>query len=502
MPKLTAYGGVNEIGGTKILLEEGERRIWLDFGMSFALADKYLDEYLSPKKYNGVLDFLKLGLLPELADMGGFYREDYLKHSGIDTLSKPAYDAVFLSHAHADHANYIHFIRKDIPIYSSEITRRILASTETTSPSSGFTDFTKLTESFQLRPRQKGEGWIKLKGEEARVSRDFRATDGYDNRVKLGDELIIEAVPVNHSLPGACAYIVHTGHGAIVYTGDLRFHGYRGDLTQAFVEKVAKLGPIALLCEGTRIGDEKKGSPSEEEIQEEIGQVVQNTDNLVIVDYPPKDIERMRTFHEVAKKHHRKLVITLKQAHLLKLLQDTDADVPALDDPHIAIYADRKRWGLITKSDWPSEIAQQDYDLWEREFLNYPNCVTCDDIRRNQREYIVRIDFFSMTDLVDIQPKPGSCYIRSITEPFDEEGEIQREKCENWLKLFGLYPYHQIHTSGHASESDIVNLIEKMAPKVLIPIHTVKPEFFTQHFKGSGIDVREPIYGQSIPIPD
>jgi len=34
MTKLTFYGGVNEIGGNKILLEDSGTKIFLDFGMS------------------------------------------------------------------------------------------------------------------------------------------------------------------------------------------------------------------------------------------------------------------------------------------------------------------------------------------------------------------------------------------------------------------------------------------------------------------------------------
>jgi len=36
MAKLTFHGGVNEIGGNKILLEDGGTRILFDFGMSFS----------------------------------------------------------------------------------------------------------------------------------------------------------------------------------------------------------------------------------------------------------------------------------------------------------------------------------------------------------------------------------------------------------------------------------------------------------------------------------
>ena len=35
MVKLTFYGGVNEIGGHKILLEDGEKRLFLDFGFPY-----------------------------------------------------------------------------------------------------------------------------------------------------------------------------------------------------------------------------------------------------------------------------------------------------------------------------------------------------------------------------------------------------------------------------------------------------------------------------------
>ena len=39
MVSLTFHGGVNEIGGNKILLEYGDTRIWLDFGKSFTMGE-------------------------------------------------------------------------------------------------------------------------------------------------------------------------------------------------------------------------------------------------------------------------------------------------------------------------------------------------------------------------------------------------------------------------------------------------------------------------------
>ncbi|MGD0327655.1 MAG: hypothetical protein ABSB21_03390 [Halobacteriota archaeon] len=40
MTSLIFYGGVNEIGGNKILLEDQGTRLFLDFGMSFSLASQ------------------------------------------------------------------------------------------------------------------------------------------------------------------------------------------------------------------------------------------------------------------------------------------------------------------------------------------------------------------------------------------------------------------------------------------------------------------------------
>jgi len=62
MPSLTFYGGVNEIGGNKILLEADGTRIFLDFGMSFNIADQYFAEFLQllsyPLQFFGPWSFL------------------------------------------------------------------------------------------------------------------------------------------------------------------------------------------------------------------------------------------------------------------------------------------------------------------------------------------------------------------------------------------------------------------------------------------------------------
>jgi ribonuclease J len=488
MEKLTFYGGVGEIGGNKILIESDGARVWLDFGMSFKQSNLYFDDFLQPKRYNGVIDFLEMGLLPVLPDMGGFYRQDYLSHTGMAVESCPAYDAVLLSHAHADHASYIHFVRSDISIYAMDVTKRMLASMEETSGGGSFCDYLTLKESFKLRETAKGT-LSKARGDDARVARAF-------NGLTLGEEFSIgdikvEAIPVNHSLPGACGYLIHTSQGVIVYTGDLRFHGYAGELTEEFVRHAAASEPIALICEGTRI-DQKEGS-TEQDVQEKVAGVVQKTKNLVIANYPWKDIERLRSFYEVARATGRKLALSLKQAYLLQQLEGSDAGAPSLDDENIVIYVDRKGWGLITKSDrlaYPDSIVKQDYATWEREFLDLPNCVTCDDIHRRQGDFIVRIDFFDLTDLINIRPNAGSSYIWSKTEPFDDEGEIEQGKVERWLEHFGLMPYEKAHVSGHASGTEIKRLIKEINPKKLFPVHTEQPDLFSE-LKGMDIVIPE-----------
>jgi len=43
---LTFYGGVKEIGGNKILLDDNGTKLFLDFGMSFTKRAKYFEEFL------------------------------------------------------------------------------------------------------------------------------------------------------------------------------------------------------------------------------------------------------------------------------------------------------------------------------------------------------------------------------------------------------------------------------------------------------------------------
>ncbi|HMA83912.1 MAG TPA: MBL fold metallo-hydrolase, partial [Candidatus Thermoplasmatota archaeon] len=126
MVSLSFYGGVSEIGGNKILLEDEDTKLFLDFGMSFGKRGVFFEEFLTPRPANGIGDFLELGLIP---DLPGIYREDLLTHQGREP-EDPVVQGVLLSHAHADHANYISFLHEKIPVYSSKISKRILDAVE------------------------------------------------------------------------------------------------------------------------------------------------------------------------------------------------------------------------------------------------------------------------------------------------------------------------------------------------------------------------------------
>jgi hypothetical protein len=62
-----------------MLLDDNDTRILLDFGKGFSRTAKYFEEYLSPKIANGIVDFIEMGLIP---DVEAIYREDLLEMAG------------------------------------------------------------------------------------------------------------------------------------------------------------------------------------------------------------------------------------------------------------------------------------------------------------------------------------------------------------------------------------------------------------------------------------
>lgn len=478
MKTLEFYGGVNEIGGNKIKLNQDSTSLFLDFGMSFSKVNQYYSEFLQPRKSNGLNDFLELGLIP---DIKGIYREDYLKHCGLNSQKEAAINGVLLSHAHADHASYINHLRKDIPIYMSENSKMILEVLEQTGVNT-FNDILNYNVEYQYQAKKRGTGLSKPK--KPQIPRETIVMKPYKN-YEIAN-LNIQMGSVDHSLPGAGGYLIESKDEAIVYSGDLRFHGRNKDLTDKFVNKAKKFNPTIMLCEGTRIDSDS--IETEEDIEEYVLKEIKDYNGLVIVNFPVRDLDRLITFYNIAKKTDRILVINLKQAVMLNLIQNTEDKnkYPKVNDKNIAIYLPHKGAGLITKDKYISnegewiipddDLIEKDYKLWEREFLDYSNAVNSKNIRENEKDYLFRCDFFELKELIDIKPKNG-IYIHSVTEPFNEEMEIDFNKIMNWLNHFNIQYKHK-HVSGHASGDKLISMLKEIHPEKLYPIHTEHSEMF------------------------
>jgi len=428
---LKFYGGVGEIGGNKILLEDKDTKILLDFGMNFAERSKFYSEpFLAPRDERGLLEF---GLLP---DIPGAYK---FQDAECDV------DALFLSHSHTDHSAYIAFLDRDIPIYCGETTATILHGFNEIAPKSFDNDL----EGLQFKT--------------------FRTGD----KIHVGS-VDIEPIHVDHSVPGCYGSIIHTTEGAVVYSGDFRLHGTKPEMTHEFVKAASESKPIAMLCEGTNIIG--ADFSTEAEVSQKLDKVVEASENLVLASFRHTDVDRTRTLYEVARRNNRKLAISLRQAYMLnKLKSDQHLDLPSVNSEGFLIFKREKK----------------SYFKWEQTVLNFPNVVDAQEVKRIQNKVILATGFSDLKELVDMRPESGSSFILSSSEPFNEEMEIEYDKFVNWLDHFGLPMFH-IHCSGHIMPTEIRQVIGKIKPDKVFPIHTEHPALFSRFVAGvTNVEVPE-----------
>jgi len=428
---ITFYGGVNEIGGNKILLKDRKVKVFFDFGQSFTMGADFFTDRLAPRGLYGLKDYFEFDLMPRIS---GLYSERQLMYTDL-RYSRPKFDAVFISHAHFDHVAHIYFIDEKIPIICGSSTKFFIESVEETT-----------SVFFGEHPYE-----------------TFR-TGGI---VKI-DSLKIEPIHVDHSIPGAYGFLIHTSRGDIVYTGDIRAHGPKKEMTDEFVAKACDCEPVALITEGTRmVEEEKRVSYSESEVKEKSKEIVSSTNRIAFVTHYGRDTDRFRTMYEVAKENDRKIVIFPRMAHLLKkLVEDEHLDLPdPLKDDDILVYYKRKKTGTF---------SEEDYFIWERPFMS--KMVTAEYVHENQSDLIMDLDFYQFGELIDIKPDEGSHFIHSMSEPFSEE-DIEDQVMHNWLNHFKI-KFHQLHASGHLSRKELTEMIKQINPKAIYPVHTENPALF------------------------
>jgi ribonuclease J len=422
--------------------------------MSFGRRGKFFEEFLTPRTANGIGDFLTMGLIP---DINGVYRDDLLEHFGRKP-QKPDVQGVILSHAHADHANYVSFLHKDIPVYCGETCKYILDAVDEQSQ--------RTIENEVLNYKKRPV--FKKNYKDPPITRKFH-TFRTGNKIKI-DDLEIEPVAVDHSVPGAYGFIIHTSKGAVVYTGDLRLHGTHSDMTKNFIKRAVQEKPIAMITEGTRIDSGQTGE-SEKKVYDKSKGYLKDNKHLSIVDFNFKDVDRFTTFYNISKALGKKFVISFKHACFLERYhKDPKIKSPDSRDENIFILKPKRLTGTYSNEDYT--------DQYIKRRLNYPNIITAEDIRKKPSDYIVVLNFWYFNQLIDLKPK-GGVYIHSLSEPFNEEMEISYERMVNWVKFFNM-DFAQSHCSGHINGFDLKKLLEDVKPKELFPIHTEKPELFSK----------------------
>lgn len=393
---LTIHRGTHEIGGSCVELRTADVKILIDFGLPLDYDKRTTEE------------------------------REQIRLDAVEWCKEV--DALFLSHAHADHYGLFDLLPEGTLVYATKETFAMLSldSIFGTDP----------TAHLKKYPMQ-----------------EYKAYEICG--------LTTTAYPIDHSAYGACAFLFEAEGKRVLYSGDVRLHGVKGVLYKQLPREVDYL-----LLEGTNIGREQQNT-TEHSVEEQFVKAFDDDPYaLHLVWCSSKNIDRICAIFRACLKRGKTLVIDPYTANVLAVAAQINTKIPsATTAERITVYFPPR----LTTRLMERNQSQYIYSLNPRK-----NKITYAEISTAPERYVMLVRPSVVEFLQKITAKHIR-FVKSIWSGYWEEPKTERFR--TWIEE-NCEQLPDIHSSGHADTASLQRIVDFIQPKHLIPIHTNSPNRF------------------------
>ena len=455
--QLTFFGGVGKSGGVQVLYGKGDQGLLFDFGVehSSLLFPKQLTLYEPVGATPGreLRQFLLSGMTAPLFQL---YDPERIRGLDEQTVLRvwggknfPAYEKIslFIGHMHTDHMAVLPYANPNLPVYMNR-------------------------DSYSLYRGMVAGGHAEDTAARITACDDLSVVD-------FG-EFTMQIVEMDHNATGAAGIIIDDGEHKIAYTGDWRRQGKHPEKIDRFIQLCREKQVDLLITEGTRLPSDPSAEVArqmtEDELLAKFANLVEAAEGLVYLQMSPRDLERMANMIAIAKERGRE--IAMEASHALIWHTAVIREGVRILEGHPALGA---------------EIRVIDATVAAGMTVPYET-ISLEELAERKDQFVYFFKFPDLAHMIELETL-GSVQGQSHFIQSDYSVKIEHSDVAKFLKTFGIAG-HSLCNGGHAHPEALSDLIERIAPKAVITLHSKHPH--SQNTRG--IYAYSPEKGETVTI--